>query len=36
MKRLNSFLEGLLNKSNKSSVINAGEEIKARIQEKAA
>ena len=36
MKTLKLCLEGLLNKSNKSSVLNAGDEIKARIQEKAA
>ena len=36
MKSLNAFLEGLLNKSNKSSVLNAGEEIVTIIREKAA
>ena len=36
MKSLNAFLEGLLNKSNKSSVLNAGEEIATMIREKAA
>ena len=36
MKSLNIYLEGLLNKSNKSSVLNAGDEIATIIGEKAA
>ena len=36
MKSLNIYLEGLLNKSNKSSVLNAGDEIATIIREKAA
>ena len=35
MKSLNIYLEGLLNKSNKSSVLNAGDEIVTIIREKA-
>ena len=36
MKSLNIYLEGLLNKSNKSNVLNAGDEIVDIIREKAA
>ena len=36
MKSLNIYIEGLLNKSNKSSVLNAGDEIVNIIREKAA
>jgi len=36
MKSLNIYLEGLLNKSNKSNVLNAGDEIVNIIREKAA
>ena len=36
MKSLNIYLEGLLNKSNKSNVLNAGDEIATIIREKAA
>ena len=35
MKSLNIYIEGLLNKSNKSSVLNVGEEIATIIREKA-
>ena len=36
MKTLNIYLEGLLDKSNKSNVLNAGDEIATIIREKAA
>ena len=36
MKSLNIYIEGLLNKSNKSSVLNVGDEIVNIIREKAA
>ena len=35
MKSLNIYIEGLLNKSNKSNVLNAGDEIVTIIREKA-
>ena len=35
MKSLNIYLEGLLDKSNKSSVLNVGEEIVDIITEKS-
>ena len=35
MKSLNIYIEGLLNKSNKSSVLNVGDEIVTIIREKA-
>lgn len=36
MKSLNIYLEGLLNKGNKSNVLNVGDEIVNIIREKAA